>query len=42
MKIAILNGSPRKENTAVCKVVGEDNKKTEKMAEIKAWAATIK
>jgi len=30
------------ENCGVCKVVGEDNKKAEKMAEIKAWAATIK
>ena len=29
------------ENCGVCKVVGEDNKKEEKMAEIKAWAATI-
>ncbi len=30
------------ENCGVCKVVGDDNKKDEKMAEIKAWAATIK
>ena len=69
MKIAVLNGSPRKENTAamvdafkagaeeayfkqltgflgmqscgVCKVVGEDNKKEEKMAEIKAFAEKL-
>ena len=30
------------EDCGVCKVVGDDNKKDEKMAEIKAWAATIK
>ena len=30
------------EDCGVCKVVGDDNKKDEKMVEIKAWAATIK
>ena len=30
------------EDCGVCKAVGEENKKEEKMAEIKAWAATIK
>ena len=30
------------ESCGVCKAVGEENKKEEKMAEIKAWAATIK
>ena len=30
------------ENCGVCKAVGEENKQEEKMAEIKAWAATIK
>ncbi|MCR5007208.1 MAG: flavodoxin family protein [Oribacterium sp.] len=30
------------EDCGVCKVVNEDNKKEEKMAEIKAWAAAIK
>lgn len=30
------------ENCGICKVVGEDNKKEEKMNEIKSWAATIK
>ena len=30
------------ENCGVCKVVGEENKGEEKMAEVKAWAATIK
>ena len=30
------------EKCGVCKVVGEENKKEEKMTEIKAWAATIK
>ena len=30
------------ENCGVCKVVGEENKSEAKMAEIKAWAATIK
>ena len=29
------------ENCGVCKVVGEDNKKEEKMAEIKAWAEKL-
>ena len=30
------------ENCGVCKVVGEENKSEAKMAEIRAWAATIK
>ena len=30
------------ESCGVCKVVGDDNQKAEKMEEIKAWAATIK
>ncbi|MBO6094125.1 MAG: flavodoxin family protein [Oscillospiraceae bacterium] len=30
------------ENCGVCKAVGEENKSEEKMAEIKAWAATLK
>ncbi len=30
------------ENCGICKVVGDENMKAEKMAEIKAWAATIK
>ncbi len=30
------------ENCGVCKAVGEENKKEEKMAEIKAWASTLK
>lgn len=29
------------ESCGVCKAVGDENKKAEKMAEIKAWAATI-
>ena len=29
------------EDCGVCKAVGEENKKAEKMAEIKAWAAKL-
>ena len=37
-----LTGFLGMENCGVCKAVGEENKSAEKMAEIKAWAATIK
>ncbi len=30
------------ENCGICKAVGDENKSEEKMAQIKAWAATIK
>ena len=43
MKIAIFNGSPRKENTAamVDAFAGEENKAEDKLAEIRAFAKNI-
>ena len=37
-----LTGFMGMQDCGVCKVVGGDNKKEEKMAEIQAWAATLK
>lgn len=36
-----LTGFLGMENCGVCKAVGEENKSEEKMAQIKAWAATL-